>query len=376
MKNTYGYKFYCRESKANKEGIAKVEMSITINQKRVFVNLPFECSPKDFNSKRKPKEIEDYISLMRVRMNEIMVDMLANKEPITSERIREYIRTGGYKSFTIERCCNEFISIQSRRKDLSKAACRKYELAMNLMFEFYNKEDEITSITPSSMQRFYNVIADKYKTNTAIKYLNNIKAIVRYAIDNGYLKINPFQNLRPKKENKPIEFLTEKELNKIQNHNYPTSALRRIADVFLVQAYSGLSYVDLEELKKDDIQFLEDGTAYIRKPRHKTGVIFTAVLFPQGLEILKKYDYKLPIISNQKMNTTLKIIAMEAGITKNIYTHIGRKTYGTMLINRNISIDIVAEALGHSQSRTTKTYYASLQKETIINQLSKAINNN
>ena len=375
MKNTYGYKFYCRESKKNKDGLSKVEMSITINQKRVFINLPLVCSPETFNSKRKPQEIEDYICLMRVRMNEIMAEMLANKEPITADRIREYIRFGGYKSFTIERCCKEFLEIQGKRKDLTKAAYRKYEISRDLICEFYNKEDEITTITPASMQRFYNYLTQKYNINTSISYLNKVKTIIKYAIDNGYLQVNPFQNIRPKRETKPIEFLTEQELEKIKNHQYSTEALSKIADVFLVQAYSGLSYIDLEELKKEDVQFMDDGTAYIRKPRHKTKVVFTAVLFPQAIDILKKYDYHLPIISNQKMNTTLKVVAIEAGIHKNVYSHLGRKTYGTMLINRNLSYDMVAKALGHTQTKTTQTYYASLQKDTIINELSSKIYN-
>lgn len=373
MRNTYGYKFYCRESKKNKDGLSKVEMSITINQKRVFINLPIECDPAAFSSKHKPKEVEDYISLIRIRMNEIIADMLANKEPITAQRIREYIRFGGYISFTIERCCNEFIDIQSRRKDLTKAAYRKYEIARDLLYEFYSKDDEITTITPSSMQRYYLFLCERYNNNTSVSYFNKTKTIVRYGIDNGFLKVNPFQGIKPKKDTKPIEFLTESELEKIKTHKYSTDALRRIADVFLVQAYSGLSYIDLEELKKEDIQFMDDGTAYINKPRHKTGIFFTAVIFPQGVEIIKKYNYHLPIISNQKMNTTLKVVAMEAGIHKNVYSHLGRKTYGTMLLNKGVRMDVVAKALGHSQAKTTATYYASLHKDTVIQEIASII---
>lgn len=373
MKNTYGYKFYCRDSKKNKYGVSKIEMSITINQKRVFINLPMECSPSAFNSKHKPKEVEDYISLIRVRMNEIIVDMLANKEPVTAERIREYIRFGGYKSFTIERCCKEFLEIQNKRTDITRAAYRKYEIVRDLIYEFYKKDDEITSVTPSSMQMYYNFLCGKYNINTAVSYFNKTKTIIKYSMDNGFLKINPFQGIKPKKQNKPIEYLTEKELDKIKNHEYSTEALRRIADVFLVQAYSGLSFIDLEELKKDDIQFMADGTAYINKPRHKTGIMFTAVIFPQGLDILKKYDYHLPIISNQKMNTTLKVVAIEAGIHKNVYSHLGRKTYGSILLNKGVRMDTVAKALGHGNAKTTATYYASLTKETVVSEIASIL---
>lgn len=143
--------------------------------------------------------------------------------------------------------------------------------------------------------------------------------------------------------------------------------------MFLVQAYSGLSFVDLEALRSEDIK--ENGDVYyIHKKRVKTGVEYTAVLFPQAVEILKRYDYKLPIISNQKTNSALKAIARECGIDKRVYDHIGRKSYGTMLLNRGCRLDVVAKALGHSQTKTTATYYASLHKDTVIQEVSAAFN--
>lgn len=73
------------------------------------------------------------------------------------------------------------------------------------------------------------------------------------------------------------------------------------------------------------------------------------------------------------MNTTLKVVAMEAGIHKNVYSHLGRKTYGTMLLNKGVRMDVVAKALGHSQTKTTATYYASLHKETVIQEVSAVL---
>ena len=141
------------------------------------------------------------------------------------------------------------------------------------------------------------------------------KTIIQYAIDNGKLTINPFQSINIKREKNPIEFLTEEELNRIATQEYSTEALKRVADVFLVQAYSGLSFVDLEGLRKEDISEI-DGVYYISKKRHKTKVEYTAVLFPKAIDILKKYDYHLPIISNQKTNRALKAVAREAGVDK------------------------------------------------------------
>lgn len=91
-RNTSKINFYARESKKDKDGLVHIEMSININQKRVFINLPMQVEPQRFNSKRRPKEYEDYIAQMRTRINQILNDMFTHGEPITAERIREYVR--------------------------------------------------------------------------------------------------------------------------------------------------------------------------------------------------------------------------------------------------------------------------------------------
>lgn len=255
MKNTYAIKFYCRESKANKNGYAKVECSININQKRCFLNLPYEAKPSEFNSKRQPQEIQQFIALMRVRINEIVNNMIANGEPVTASALREYLRYGGYKSYTIGDCFTDFLAIQKKRVgvDLSQNAYRKYELTRDLFFEHFDKDAEITTLSPASIQNYYFDLCKRYQINSAASYINKTKTILKFAQDNGKLTINPFQGLKVKREKKQIEYLTEQELETIRNHEYSTQALKRIADVFLVQAYSGLSFVDLQELREEDI---------------------------------------------------------------------------------------------------------------------------
>jgi hypothetical protein len=52
----------------------------------------------------------------------------------------------------------------------------------------------------------------------------------------------------------------------------------------------------------------------------KTGVDFDVPILPQVTDILKKYDYKLPVLSNQKMNAYLKEIGDICGIEKPDHT--------------------------------------------------------
>lgn len=375
MRTTFNTQFYCRKSKADKTNKAPLELSITINGERKFINLPTKLDVDDFAKKRQPQEIKNLLLEWEKKVQESVTTLLNEGTPLTTENLREILRSGGKRSFTIEDCFEGFLKTYRKRVnvDITYSAYRKYELTRDLFYKYANQKAEITTVTPAMMQDYYAELNKKYQPNSSASYMAKTKTIIQYAIDNGKLTINPFQNIRIKREKKEIEFLTEEELNKIATQEYSTDALKRVADVFLVQAYSGLSFVDLESIRREDI--IEDnGVYYIQKRRHKTNVEYTAVLFPKGVEILKKYDYKLPIISNQKTNSALKAIARECGINKRVYDHLGRKSYGCMLLNRNIRMETVAKCLGHSQAKTTATYYATLTKNTVVNEVAAAFN--
>ena len=370
MRTTFDTKFYCRKSKAATNNQAPLELSITINGTRKFINLPCRCDVDEFNKKRQSQEIRQLINEWQKKIDSSVISLLQEGTPITAESLRDILRTGGIRSFTVANCFDGYLDMLKKRigVDLTYSAYRKYELTKELFYEFADKDAEIVTITPAFMQNYYIELNKRYQPNSSASYMAKTKTILQYAMDNNKLHINPFQGIKIKREKKDIDYLTESEIETIRTQEYSTEALKRVADVFLVQTYSGLSFVDLENLRKEDIKE-SNGLYYIQKKRVKTGVEYTAVLFPQAIEILEKYDYKLPIISNQKTNSALKAIARECNIDKRVYDHLGRKSYGSMLFNRGVRLDSVAKALGHSQTKTTAQYYASLHKDTVLKEI-------
>ena len=88
-----------------------------------------------------------------------------------------------------------------------------------------------------------------------------------------------------------------------------------------------------------------------------------------GVEVLKKYDYQLHIISNQKYNEALKHIQKLAGIETNLTTHLARKSFATLLLNRGVRLETVAKCLGHSDTKISSQYYCKLKEETAIKEV-------
>ena len=80
-------------------------------------------------------------------------------------------------------------------------------------------------------------------------------------------------------------------------------------------------------------------------------------------EILRKYDYVIPIISNQQYNLRLKIVADYAGLDRNLTVHMSRHTFATMCLNNGVKMENVSKMLGHTNVRTTQQYAKVLNAE-------------
>jgi len=71
----------------------------------------------------------------------------------------------------------------------------------------------------------------------------------------------------------------------------------------------------------------------------------------------------LPVLSNQKMNAYLKEIAITAKINKHLTFHLARHTFATLMLTKGVSIETVAEMMGHLNIRTTQIYAKVVERK-------------
>jgi integrase len=122
----------------------------------------------------------------------------------------------------------------------------------------------------------------------------------------------------------------------------------------------------MASLTKDDIK----GDMII-KNRRKTDVQSVIPILDVAREILEKYNYKLPILSNQKYNCYLKELGDICDIEQELHTHLARHTMATICINNGIDVNVIAKILGHSTIKTTLTIYAQFLTETVSKEKDK-----
>lgn len=141
--------------------------------------------------------------------------------------------------------------------------------------------------------------------------------------------------------------------------------LDRVKDLFLFSCYTGLSYVDLMELRPSEILTGIDKIKWIKTTRAKTDTPVNVPLLTPAQLLLEKFggedaakrDTVFPYVSNQEVNRSLKIIAEICGIQKYLTFHLARHTFATTVTLMNgVPIETISKMLGHTKISTTMQY--------------------
>lgn len=371
---------YDRKHLASKTRKGRIEMRITYNNVKKYVATGVLVYPNHWDEKTQQVhgsessvEYNKILSEMQKKALKIVSDMLE------SGRVDILAIPTLLRSQTSDMTFLEYFYKRMNQKNVTELTRRSYVTAYNKLCE-YGKIKFFSDITPANIRGYSEWLhaykrpdKSRYSQATIYKLTSNLSLFISDAVTDGYLSDNPYVTKRMN-ENKGgtriDQYLLPEEVEMIESAKMPTPAVERSRDLFLLQCYTGLAYIDLmtydfKKVKKDVDNNLCRGI------RHKTGTEFAFVLTSKARSILEKYAYKMPKLSNQKYNAHLKIMGDAAGIGKPITTHMGRRTAGSIWLNSGISIDVVAKCLGHQSIQVTQRAYAKILDTTIIDAFKK-----
>ena len=366
--------FICRASKARKNGLSPIELSIIINNKRTVITLDRQIQSQKFNSVtqkvRGDKELNDYIDTVRKKCYSIENELMKMDNLDLDTFIHSY-------KYGIPQREDSLLQVYDKHNNLYKqnvlsgkvdnTAYYKYLKSRERIAEYLNtlnqNDIKLKDITMSFIEGYQNYCLMNLKTNTTNKQLKMLKKILQFAVNERLLEVNPFKMVL-REERLDYDVLSTDDINKLLQRQFIDSRMEYIRDCFVFQCYSGLAYIDLASLTKDDI--VDD---VIIKRRKKTDIQFVVPLLPIAKSILEKYDYNLPVISNQKYNQYLKVLGDSTGLNKKLHSHLARHTFACILLNSGVDMKTISKSLGHSSMRTTEKIYAQMNNETVINNI-------
>lgn len=294
--------------------------------------------------------IQDKVASMTLKGNKLDIEKL--------KKAQKFQKAGDKEDFLIwleERIENHPVKQSTRNQHLVMLECLKD----------FGKITKFTDLTVKNIKLWDDHIRKRVNTQTSVHgYHKRLKPYILEAIQLEKLESNPYDHFKVARgKSEGIKFLTEEERDAIDNLEL-FGMPEKVRDMFIFSCYTGLSYSDMVKITKKDI--FKDGNNFcIRDKRKKTNTPYTIILLPRPLEILKKYNYNLNLMTNQKCNENLKLIANMANIHKNLTMHMGRHTFATWALKSGVDISTVSKMLAHSSVAMTEKYAQVLQMTVV-----------
>ena len=210
-------------------------------------------------------------------------DLINNGFIITSELLRDAYLNNVEKLkertlFDVFKEHNQQQKILVDQKQLSKDTLFISEYTLRLATEFLKakfKRDDIylRELNINFIKEFHIFLLEKMGQNSCSKHLKLLKKIINISVANSYMTFNPFAPYKVEREAVNIEFLNEEELRRVINFETPLPSLEKAKDMFLFGCFTGLSYINIKTLTKDNFESDGSGRIWIKKKRTKTGVL-------------------------------------------------------------------------------------------------------
>lgn len=366
--------FICRASKARKDGLSPIELSIIIGGDRTVITLDRKVKSTSFNPStqkvRGDKDLNEYLEVIRRKCYSIETELIK----MDNLNLETFVHS--YK-YGIKQKEDTLLQIYDKHNELYKdnvlcgkidnAALYKYKKSRERVADYLQTIDKtdikLKDITPSFIEGYQNYCLKTLKTNTTNKQLKMLKKILSFAVKERLLEVNPFQ-MTLKEEKLDYHTLTIDDVKYLLSVEITDKRIASIRDLFVFQSMTGLSYADMASLSMDDIK--DD---VIIKRRKKTDVQFVIPVLPIAKSILEKYEYKLPIISNQKYNQYLKVLGDVCKMPMSLHSHLARHSYACILLNSGVDMKTISKTLGHSSMRTTERIYAEMSNQTVVSNI-------
>lgn len=395
--------FYAKKSKTKSNLRVPIYLRITVNGKRAEFSTGKDVEISKWSSAQnrlkgnseEARAINKYLDILKSNVLVLENKLALSRESFDAIDIKNLL-TGAN---TTERYLIPIFEEHNSKiekllgKEYAPATLKNFKTCLahlkEFLWKFHKKSDiDIQKLEPSFLNDFDFFLRTKpnINNNSAVKHTKNLSKILKLCYQNNWIEKDLVIFYKGKFQEVNVNFLTEKEIKTIKNKDFIGSGLNIVRDIFIFSCYTGLAYIDIFNLTKEQITIDVDRNFWIMTNRQKTGINSNIPLLPIAEEIIKKYENHplvsnsgklLPVYSNQKVNEYLKTIADNCNINKKLTFHCARHTFATTVtLSNNVSMESVSKMLGHKSIKTTQHYAKILDKKVSedMNNLKKILN--
>lgn len=354
-----------------------LKFKVARKDKAIYISTGYELNEEDWDAKNeKVKNLPDK-RLLNIKLGKRLSDI--------NDKVIELQSEGKLRYYSNKKLCLYLSNEESKdeyKKHLFKTQMEDflnkkdnegtrsiYLSTENRMKEFCDYDTlRIEDIDIEWLDRFSDFLKKENTKNTIAIRLRNIRTIVNLARKKGLIKEYVFNVYPIKMEETKKRSLKVEELRKLYNAKLSSIRAKYRDIFFLIFFLMGINIKDLSKLRN-----IENGRIIYR--RAKTGTLYDIKIEPEALAIIERYKGKERLISffekdssyrffDTSMNNMLGNICKTIGIPK-VTTYWARHTFATIAYEIGISMDVIADCLGHKSGHRITSIYVRKDQQRI-----------
>ena len=395
MENNIKITFWLNKTKKNSKNLIPIYVRVQLNYDKFFKSTGIYIQAAEWDKKamrirgtsQESQTNNASLDALKIKILQVVNQLTVQGKPFNIHTIRKTLEGNDANQITLMRVYDEQLGEMKKLKgkDFAPATIIKYKntqlrLRQYIKFRFQRKDMYLYELNYQFMSGFESFLKQKFNNSatTCYKHYQRFTRVIHQAMHKGYIEKYPFENYKIKLPRKKIQYLTQAELDRIDQYDFKVERLNIIRDIFVFACCTGLAYAESESLTPDCITTGMDGELWLNIHRRKTKKEYQVPLFPRALEIIEKYQNHptclkrgkcLPVPSNVKFNAYLKEIGDIAGIPKSkpLVTHLARKTFATTVaLTNGMNIGVLSKILGHNSIKVTLDSYGTIIDELML----------
>jgi site-specific recombinase XerD len=404
---SFGVHFTIKKERA-KDGVTNVYVSITVNKERIRFALKHQVKVDNWNAGRgglkikvaEAKETNAYLEQVKFTITTYYQQLQIAGKEVTPQLLKSmFLGEEIEETYSLSKLMD--YHYETAAAALTWSTLKHYAVTRRYLEKFLKEKRNTTDIRINDIDYKFIIDFETYlrnhkpkdhqrpmNNNGVMKHLIRLRKMTTLALKLTWISRDPFKNYKFRYKKVETAFLNQKELNSIQGKDFAVDRLNIVRDLFVFSCYTGLSYIDLMNLKESNITAGEDGAQWIKLFRQKSNEPTNIPILPVAQQILDRYlrsdraeitSTLFPNLCYLKVNSYLKEIGFMNGIKKVLTFGVARHTFATTVtLSNNVPIETVSKMMGHTKIATTQIYARVLLKKISddMGQLKKIIENN
>ena len=380
MRSTFKHLFYINRNKTKKNGLYPIMGRITLDGSIAQFSTGLETAPELWDAKageskgktlhelkvnRELKELSKAIETHYARIVE-------KDGYVTAERIKNAVFGIGKEPTTLLKELEEVTSEIQKSVGINHAVAT-YKSYVNAYFnlsrfikEKFGKEDiPFNQLEYSFIEDYdlYLKTEQHMATGSVLQHIIFLRKLVKRAMNKGIITRNPFFGYVPDQPKGKHKWLSGEEIEKIMTVHIDKPSVDFVRDMFIFGTFTGLAYIDIKNLRKEQILSDSAGNQWISIRRQKTNTESIVPLLDIPKEIIRKYEGTgeggkvFKMLCANVVCSYIKKIGTLCKLEKKLTFHMARHSFSTTVcLSQDVPIETLSQMLGHRNIKTTQIY--------------------